>query len=384
MQKILYLIDRYYPNDDAFIEEVQTKILPSKGYNVTIVARTKKYTTITKLKWNGSNVILIPSYIKYLSELAHIKYLRRLVKENWNIVHVRNDPIFSLLCLDLNFIFQLTHLKAEEFISDKKSIFSAFKGCLDLILRPLIFSKAYLIISMSKTMTHYIKAKYGAKRVSDLPMGVTEISLNEKRSKLIRHKYNLSGKVVFIYLGTMIRTRQLDVILHAYKRIENPNTALIMLGDAPDKNDVKWLKRIARQLQIQSVVFINRVPRNDVPDYIGAADIGLAVTPLTIANLCMSPTKTLEYLNCETPVLATDIPDQADIINNSGSGLICRFDVNDIADKMEEMVKKSQSLKNMGASGKQYVSENRDYHSISQKLISYYNETMKAGNKLRT
>ncbi len=374
---ILYLIDRYFPNDDSFIEEVQTKIIPAKGHHVTIVARTRKFKVLKYKKWNDATLILIPSQIKYLTELKHFLKLKRIVEKEWDIIQIRNDPLFAMLCMHRKFIYQLTHLKAEEFIhSSQKNLFKIAKGCFDLLLRPLIVRRAWCTISISQSMTRYLKEKYGVRNIFDLPMGVPEFERNESKIEQVRNRYNLAGKVVFIYVGTMIKARRLDVLLHAFKRIEGTKAALLMLGDAPNIGDVHWLKNISEDLQLSSVIFIKRVPRSNVPDYIGAADIGLAVTPLTTVNRCMSPTKTLEYLNCETPVLATNIPDQADVITRSQSGVICRFEVSDIAEKMNEMIDHRRELKKMGSDGKRYVREYRNYRRLAMTLIGRYNEML--------
>ena len=378
MPKVLYLIDRYYPNDDALIEELHTKFLPDRGYRVTIVARTREFKAIKTIKWNESDLILIPSQVKYITEFRHINKLLKIINAEWDVVQVRNDPIYALLALKKGLVFQLTHLKAEEFINDTiKSPLSFIKGSIDLLLRPFILRKANFVISMSESMTRYLQERYKVTNVFDLPMGVDIISVDEKKVIEIRKQYDLSTKIVFIYVGTMTKVRRLDVLLRAYKNIETRNTALMMLGDAPDPQDVIWLKRISQNLRIRNIFYIERVPRADVPNYICAANIGLAVTPLTTANRCMSPTKTLEYLNCGIPVLATNIPDQAMLIKKSRSGIICEFSEKDISAKMKHMVKHKNELKKMAASGKEYVRKNRNYYSIGQKLISYYHEYSK-------
>lgn len=377
MIRIIFFIDRYYPTDHAFIEEVYSKILPRKGYDVTIVARSKTQTRIEFKQWNDSKLILMPSKKKYLSDFKTLRKAHALMRANYQIVQVRNDPLFALIAPSDKFVFQLSHLKAEQFLTEKKrSLFSIVKGGVDLLLRCIYMPRAKFIFPISDEMKKFLKDRYGVENSMAVPLGVSDIKIDKPTITRIKNKYNLKNKTSFIYIGTLAKSRRLDVVLDAYYAAYHKSggrLSILFLGDAPNKKDVVYLKRRAEERSLPGVYFIDRVPRAHVPNYIAACDVGLSTTPINQVNNCMSPTKSLEYLNAGTPVLATRIPDQEHIITESNSGIFCDFEPHDIAEKMIEF-HHCEDRTSMGHRGREYVRKKRNYESIAEIVVSAYRQ----------
>ena len=101
--KILFMIDRKYPTDHVFLEEVYAKILSKQKFEITWLMKSKK--RIEKRKkawWHGNKVIVIPSrgngLTEYLYQIIDLLKLKTIVsKEKFDIIQVRNDPIMGLI-----------------------------------------------------------------------------------------------------------------------------------------------------------------------------------------------------------------------------------------------------------------------------------------------
>lgn len=375
MVRILFFIDRYYPTDHAFVEEVYSKILPDRGYHVTIVARSKLKAQIIHSRWNKAELILLPSRKKYLSDGLAVKQARLLMLDNYDIIQVRNDPLFALLVPSKRFVFQLSHLKAEEFlIEPRKRAVSMVKGMTDLFLRSIYLPKARYVFAISEAMEGFLISKYHIHNSAVVPLGAGVININQPKVDQIKSQYHLNGKTSFIYIGNMASPRRLESVINAFsranKQVDN-ELALLLLGDAPHPQDVLYLKQKAKGMSAGNIHFIKRIPRAEVPDYIAACDVGVAAIPINKVTRYSSPTKTLEYLNAGIPVLATAIPDQHQILTESNSGLICDFTVEDMERKMVDF-HYCQERKSMGERGCAYVRQNRTYQDIAAIVISCY------------
>ena len=125
-----------------------------------------------------------------------------------------------------------------------------------------------------------------------------------------RRTFRDDGRLRLIYTGALTPTYELDVALAAVARIaaERPDLDVQLdvfgVGDAADA-----LRALAVELAVADrVAFHGRIPIDDVPARVAAADIGLAPTrhdPFTDMSLS---TKVFEYAAMGKPVVASGLP----------------------------------------------------------------------------
>lgn len=125
-----------------------------------------------------------------------------------------------------------------------------------------------------------------------------------------RRAFREDGRLRLIYTGALTPTYELDVAVKAVARIaaERPDLDVHLdvfgLGDASDA-----VQALAADLGVAArVAFHGRVPIDEVPARVAAADIGLAPTrhdPFTDMSLS---TKVFEYAAMGKPVVASALP----------------------------------------------------------------------------
>jgi glycosyltransferase involved in cell wall biosynthesis len=125
-----------------------------------------------------------------------------------------------------------------------------------------------------------------------------------------RRTFRDDGRLRLIYTGALTPTYELDAALAAVARIaaERPDLDVELdvfgVGDAADA-----LRALAVELAVADrVAFHGRIPIDDVPARVAAADIGLAPTrhdPFTDMSLS---TKVFEYAAMGKPVVASGLP----------------------------------------------------------------------------
>uniref|UniRef100_A0A832DUR0 Glycosyltransferase n=1 Tax=candidate division WWE3 bacterium TaxID=2053526 RepID=A0A832DUR0_UNCKA len=156
-----------------------------------------------------------------------------------------------------------------------------------------------------------------------VPMGVNEQIFRPQSSKDLAQKIGV-GKddFVLVYQGTLDKSRRLDLFLQGFAGAvrQIPRLKLLIVGDGSNRG---WLEEEVRRLGIAGrVIFVGRVPYQEVSAYISVGNAGVSYVPQTKPFLNQQVTKTLEYFACEKPVLATRLPFHEDLVGRSLGVLI--------------------------------------------------------------
>ena len=118
------------------------------------------------------------------------------------------------------------------------------------------------------------------------------------------------GRLRLVYTGALTPTYELDVALHAIARMRERRPDLDVTLDCYGRGDADaTLRALADELGIgDRVAFHGRIPIDDVPAVVAAADIGLAPTRLDRFTALTVSGKVYEYVAMGKPVVATRLP----------------------------------------------------------------------------
>jgi glycosyltransferase involved in cell wall biosynthesis len=176
---------------------------------------------------------------------------------------------------------------------------------------------------------------------------------------------------VLLYSGSITFNRGLENLIQALVYL--PQCFLVLMGFGNDKYKKK-LENIATELGVKSRFdFFGPVPSNQVTLYAEGADLGVA----PIENVCLSyyycsPNKLFEYLLAGLPVIASNFPEMAHIIDQYDVGTT--FDPSipkDIARAAMEILKAPEKWKNI-KKNTNAVALNYNWENESRKLIDIY------------
>ncbi len=395
----LLLSDPFYPDMPArpAITEIYGKCLPSFGHRVTwITPSMEKGKGFSERKFKEVKVYTIPrplssslplkifNLISYYSK--EYTLLTTIFKEEkYDIIQVRNNIFGALLALhirkkyDIPFVFQYSFPKGVYKVQKLEKHYSLYFGKFESHITKYIMLKADLIFPISKWMaSELIKEGIQKSKMMPLPLGVNpELFSLKKDGSRIREKYGLNSGKVFLYVGTMDKLRELSIIIRAFSKVmkHKDNVKLLMVGDGNDKTN---LKELVSMLGIQTdVVFTGQVSYFDVPDYIATSDVCLCpVPPLSIYKVS-SPTKMFEYMVMEKPVVANEeIPEQKEVIGESGGGVLVKFEDESFAEGIIELLNNPERAKEMGRKGREWVVENRSYENMAREVERKYYELL--------
>ncbi|WP_276253174.1 glycosyltransferase family 4 protein [Halomontanus rarus] len=177
---------------------------------------------------------------------------------------------------------------------------------------------------------------------------------------------------VIIYTGNVGHAQDLESCVRAMAELERDDVTLKIVGDGDIKSD---LERLARETNLNGQVeFTGLVPRDEIPEILDNAMIGLAPLKSTDTLEYAVPTKAYEYMACELPVVATGIGEINSLIEDSGGGLLVANDPEAIADVFEQLLEEESTRSDLGSSGREHMIENYDRGVVAERLSGVLEE----------
>jgi glycosyltransferase involved in cell wall biosynthesis len=406
--KILMLPTDSYPSSNIVFEDVYANILPNKGHKITWVMQSREKLKKNKMvSWKGTKVhvtVASPAssrFCRLINNILHctgkISVIRKIVKAgNFDIVQVREGRIEALLAIYLKKRYAIPFSFHYTFPFPETDIYTFKKGIARYpliyyvrgkISKPIfmwIMRKADLVLPVSNQMKHdLIKGGIPSEKMMVFPMGAdTSISPNMSRAH-IRKKPELGTFPTIIYVGAMQKTRKLDFLLRVIVRVKEKmkGVKLLMVGDGDGR---LLLEELSKSLCIEdNVMFIGEIPRSQVPEFITSADVGVSPIPPVPIFKVGSATKTIEYMAMGKPVIGDDIADQKGVINSSGGGICVRYEEEEFADAIFELLNNPKKAEEMGKAGREWVVRNRSYEILADNLEQRYFELLQAKNQNR-
>lgn len=396
--KVLMLTDWEYPCDESFLNEVYATRFVEQGHKIVWVMRPNSadFRDVGEpVEWNGQPVHILSETAYDPVRTMALRVTGRIdthpvfdIARQYDVdfVQVRNDLAMGLVAARLKaafglpFVHRITHLKAESLSHEtieeglRTRINARFKSVFGRRLRRWIASEADLILPISDAMRHYLINQGYESVMVPLPMGADERVQSETFDPPYVPGLDLDdGRPLLIYVGSMSPMRNLEFLFDSLVRVHEDHDVKLLMVGGRETSYRSRLEAYVEDIGIgPDVVFEPWMDKGRVRQRIVAADIGLSPIPPTIPFLNSSPTKVLEYLNLGTPAVVTDIPDQKEVIEQSGGGLVTPFDTETYARSIGSLLEDPEQRRRMGMAGQDYIRRYRSYKVLSDKIIEAY------------
>lgn len=259
-----------------------------------------------------------------------------------------------------------------------------FKYIINGILEKYILKNSDIIIPISMSYLNYLNQSKGInkQKMLPIPMGFNSEALkiiNEQKVSQIRQEYCPDSEKLLLYFGVFHRRRNLDFIINVFDQTtkENPNIKLLMIGGNKNEHN-NILNTIEKGNLAGQIILLEAMRREELYNYIAAADLTLSPIPPLFIYRISSPTKVIESLGCGTPVIVNEeIEDQHQIIVKSNGGYSVPYDENSFSNAIIKLLSNNIKLKEMGKSGQKYILENRTYEKLGKELELFILKKMK-------
>jgi glycosyltransferase involved in cell wall biosynthesis len=188
-----------------------------------------------------------------------------------------------------------------------------------------------------------------------------------------------TGNVTLLYLGTLARARKLDFLVRVLRLVKQKrkDVTLLFVGAGNVPEDEGMLLAEAKKFGLEDSVHITGfLPWEEAWQLVLDSDICLSpYYPTPILN-STSPTKLIEYLALEKPVVANDHPDQRNVIESSSAGICVPWEEQAFADAIISLLENPEMAQGMASNGFSYVRDNRSYEFMGKFLADIYTELL--------
>lgn len=161
------------------------------------------------------------------------------------------------------------------------------------------------------------------------------------------------GREILLFVGIIIADRGVMDVIRVMRELQKrrPKAALVVVGDGPERPN---LVREVEQLGLaDSVRLVGWKLPEQIGGYYRTASIGLLPfrdsphVRLTLAN------KLFDYMGARLPILSSDLPSTARVLEETGAGRLHRADDGmDLARVAADMLDQPQEMRAMGERGR--------------------------------
>lgn len=199
-------------------------------------------------------------------------------------------------------------------------------------------------------------------------------TVDEKTRKYIREKYGIPlDKKIFVYGGNLGKPQGIDFLIKCiYSQKMNKEAFFLVIGDG---TEYRKLKYFVEKYPQENFKLMQRLPKQDYDEMIGACDVGLIFLDhrFTIPNF---PSRLLGYMQAKIPVIVCTDPntDIGAICVNNGFGWWCESnDIETFNECIRNAVK--ADVVAMGKKEYKYLIDNytveKSYNIIMKHWISH-------------
>jgi len=196
-----------------------------------------------------------------------------------------------------------------------------------LIIRALeaielyLYRRARLIVVVAESTIPYLIGKgIPPAKIKCVPNGIDAGYIRETGAAPAQILEKLRDSFIVSYIGTHGMSHALDVVLRAAQQLQQSGPALhfLFVGEGAEKQN---LKRLAAELGLTNVTFIDEQPREALAAYYRASDV--SIVPLKRLPLFKKvlPSKLFELMGSGCPIICSVEGEASELVTRADAGL---------------------------------------------------------------
>ena len=398
MKKILVIVSRYsIDNNDPgdFITELSESVR-KKGYLVNVLAP-HDFGLKLEENINGVRVYRFPYFIpfKYQKVAYGPGILDNLKK---SILATLQVPFFILF--ELLYAIKILRKTDSDVIHTHWIIPQGFVGAIckklynvkhvssihgsdiNMLKNSLILQYFFNFIikntdqitvnsSFTKKILFNIIGAENENKIHVIPMGIDQNKFFPQNNHQLRNKY--SEENILIYVGRLIDWKGVKYLILGLKKVVKtlPNTKLIIIGDGPEKKD---LKKMANELNLSNnIEFLGEIKNTEIPKYYCISDIFIIPSIVVGGHTEGLGVVTIEAMACGTPVIGSNVGGIPDVIKDGYNGfLVEEKSPNELEDKIIKILSDKNIKETFHQNGINTVNDVFSWEIVSKKFIRLF------------
>jgi glycosyltransferase involved in cell wall biosynthesis len=130
----------------------------------------------------------------------------------------------------------------------------------------------------------------------------------------VKERMGFAGKKILMFLGTPRPHKGIDDLLQAFKKVDNSDLNLVIIGV---ENKQEFLKGIDESV-INRVTIIPKIPFNKLSEYLSVADIISIPQRRTSDSVGQIPARLFDAMAMGKPIIATRVSDIPEVLGDCG------------------------------------------------------------------
>ncbi len=283
--------------------------------------------------------------------------------------------------------WMLARLKHVPFVFEIRDLWPEFAIAIGVLKNKLLINLSYWLESFlyrhadkivvnSPGFIPFVSQR-GGKGIELIPNGVEPGMFDPSNTgQAFRRANHLGNDFVVLYAGAHGISNDLDVLLSAAElTVAHKDIRYVFVGDGKEKAN---LQQMAAEKQLNNVLFLPAVAKNEMEEVVAAADVCVAILkPLELYKTTY-PNKVFDYLAAGRPIVLAIDGVIREVVEAAHAGVfVSPGNSNEMAKAIVELYKDRTGTKKMGLSGREYVCAHFDrskmaaqfeelFHSITE------------------
>jgi glycosyltransferase involved in cell wall biosynthesis len=240
-------------------------------------------------------------------------------------------------------------------------------------LEAFIYKKAKLINVLTPAFKENLirKKSISEEKIIFIPNAadfeLSDVLLNDFDNFKFRKENNLSDKFVITYVGAHGIANHLEQILETAALLKGTNVLFLLIGQGMEKQK---LKKMAKDMELANVRFLDSVPKSEVFKYILSSDMGTSVLKKVDAFKTVYSNKTFDYMSCKKPILMAIDGVSRELVEEAKAGIFINpEDALDFKNKIMLYLNNPQKIEEQGKNGYSYAKKHFDRNVLANKFL---------------
>ena len=185
----------------------------------------------------------------------------------------------------------------------------------------------------------------------------------------VRQRMGWGDKLVLLHTGAMGKVNGLKFVIDAAERLkEHSDIMFVLIGDG---NQKPFLESRVKELGLTNVEILSSMPKQELPEFYAAADMGLVIIgnfPIIEHN---SANKFFDSLSAGKPVLLNYSGWQRKILEDNKAGLGCDLcNLDEFLEKVLYLNSHRQQIKQMGQNARQVAIKEFNRDNLAKQALA--------------
>jgi len=320
--------------------------------------------------YRGINLEMLPSLpTKHLDAASHcLACIPSSVLRDYDILHFHalGPTLFSLIP---HFLRKRTVATVHGLDWQRGKWGSFARKVLQLGEKTAASSPDALIV-VSRTLRRYFLDRY-QKETFYIPNGI--VRPEQRPAREIATRWKLKRDSYILFLGRLVPEKGCHYLIEAFGGIET-DKALVVAGGASHSDD--YIRKLHKMAEGDGRILFTDYVYGELLDEI-FSNAFLYVHPSDLEGLPLALLEALSYGNC---VLASDIPENAEVIAPDGKEtygfLFEKGNVSHLRSRMENLLSHPMLVKEMSGRVEPYVVESYNWDRIAEQTLEVYRSVL--------